>query len=194
MLNRSIRGGLIIPILFASISVSANDAEAQTITIQFNNGSPPIKGNEPLSKFGDTFDLSPGESFSVGAGSAFFSFKAFPTADTYAQLTVEMTPGDRVLNLSLPGTKTITTDQPQTTLVFVREGEAMSIAYGFDAEKQVHANVTFTYEGLVKNPPQGWNNEFGQKRNTDKLHRLTDRSSALTTSLTHPLGTLKSIP
>ena len=116
----------------------------QTISIQFDNGSPPIKAGEEISNAGQSFLLAPQESFAVGGGSSFFSFAGFPEGVTQVKVLLEVNPGNSVLNLSLPGGYHLTTDKAERMTVWVSEGEALSIAYGYDPHKQQFASTTFT--------------------------------------------------
>ena len=128
----------------------ANITPEPTISIQFDNGSPPQKVGNTGTKFGESFNLSPGESFIIGGGSSWFSFHNFPTTIEQVKFTLEVHPGDSFLNLSLPGGFDLTTKQPQQKVVFVREGEAMSIAYGFDSTQRTFAHTKFTFEGVIE--------------------------------------------
>lgn len=124
-------------------------ATDQTISIQFDNGAPPIKAGEPALDYRESFRLGLGESFSVGGGNSSFSFRYFPANVEQVKLSVDVNPGDSFLNLSLPGGFHLTTNLPEQTTTYVREGEAMSIAYGYDSQTQEFANIKFTLEELV---------------------------------------------
>ena len=70
----------------------------ETILIRSDNGSRPIKDGAPLGEAEDSFLLSPGESFTVGSGSAFFSFADFPEGHEQVEFLLEVNPGDSFLN------------------------------------------------------------------------------------------------
>lgn len=118
----------------------------QTISIQFDNGSPPIKVGEEPPEVGESFPLAPGESFFVGNGSSFFSFTDFPEAVEQVEFSLAVNPGDSFLNLALPGGFTLTTDQKETAVAQVAQGEALSIAFGFDPDPQQPVGTFFTLE------------------------------------------------
>lgn len=138
---------LLTPILLIQTThrfVAIGLESGQTISIQFDNGSPPIKAGEEVPKAEQSFLLSPQESFAVGGGSSFFSFADFPEGVTQVKFLLEVNPGNRVLNLSLPGGYHLTTEKAEKMTVWVSEGEALSIAYGYDQHEQQFASTTFT--------------------------------------------------
>ncbi|MEM7650249.1 MAG: hypothetical protein AAF283_13800 [Cyanobacteria bacterium P01_A01_bin.70] len=116
----------------------------ESILIRSDNGSRPIKDDAPLGDAADSFLLSPGESFTVGIGSSFFSFADFPEGREQVEFLLEVNPGDSFLSLNLPGGFNLTTDQKETVVVSVSEGDALSIAYGYDAEADTFAFTRFT--------------------------------------------------
>ncbi|MEM6519655.1 MAG: hypothetical protein AAF892_17270 [Cyanobacteria bacterium P01_D01_bin.71] len=135
-------GILVLP--YAKGSPAASLQAGQTIAIRSDNGSPPVKDGEPPLEFGESFALSPGESFRVGGGSSFFTFADFPEEVEQLEFLVEVNPGDSYLNLSLPGGVNLTTDEAETITAMIGEGEAMSIAYGYDTANDIFAFTRFT--------------------------------------------------
>lgn len=150
MLRQLISGTMLtaIAILPAFHSASAASLSPdQSISIQFNNGSAPTRDGQPLANFGDSFSLQPGESFTIGGGSSFFSFTDFPEGVETVQLSLQVNPGDSFLNLNLPGGFNLTADQPISINAEVSEGEALSIAYGYDAAQDTFAYTQFQLLG-----------------------------------------------
>ena len=151
MLRQLIAGTLltIAAILLPAQGGTAGSLQlGETILIRSDNGSRPIKDGTPLGETEDSFLLSPGESFTVGIGSAFFSFADFPEGREQVEFLLEVNPGDSFLNLNLPGGFNLTTDQRETVVVSVSEGDALSIAYGYDAETDTFAFTRFTLAGI----------------------------------------------
>jgi len=115
----------------------------QSISIRFDNGSPPVKAGQPPLDFGESFELKPGEVFTVGGGVSFFAFTDFPQGVETVDFQLDINPGDSFLSLNLPGNFSVTTDEPQQTVASVEAGEALSIAYGYDAATETFASTQF---------------------------------------------------
>lgn len=120
-------------------STAANLQVGQKITSQSDNGPAPVKNDEPL-EAGE----SPGESFTVGTGSAFFSFADFPEAVEQPEFLVEVNPKDSYLNLGLSEGVNLTIDEQETITAMISEGEALSIAYSHDMANDIFAFTRFT--------------------------------------------------
>ncbi|MGD1861238.1 MAG: hypothetical protein ACFB0E_14850 [Leptolyngbyaceae cyanobacterium] len=121
-------------------STAANLQVGQKITSQSDNGPAPVKNSEPQLEAGE----SPGESFTVGTGSAFFSFADFPEAVAQPAFLVEVNPGDSYLSLGLPEGVNLTIDEQETITAMISEGEALSIAYSHDMANDIFAFTRFT--------------------------------------------------